>query len=208
MSAIARNNEIDRWLVGADARRRVVDLVRIGLRLGDQFLDGLHAERRMHHQHVREPRHQGDRRERLFRVERQAGVEILIDDMRPGRRQQQRVAVRLARNKRGRADVAAGARPADHGERLLQGGGILIRHHARQDVGVAARRERHDDLHGARRIGGLRTAQRRRDHQHQRRKTGDCVFHEAAPVAAAARMAAFMVRHENIESKSRASAAA
>ena len=126
--------------------------------------------------------------------------------MRPGRSEQQRVAIRLACDQRGRADVAAGAGPAHHGERLLQSVGILIRHHARQNVGVAARRERHDDLHRARRIGGLRAAQRRRDHQRQSRKTGDCVFHRAAPVAAAARMAAFMVRHENIESKSRASA--
>jgi len=41
------------------------------------------------------------------------------------------------------------------GERLLERGGILIRHHARQDVGVAPGRKRHDDLRGSRRIVDL-----------------------------------------------------
>jgi hypothetical protein len=75
--------------------------------------------------------------------------------VRGGRRHQQRVAIGIAVGDEGRADVGAGARFVDDGERLLERGGILIRHHARQDVSVAPGRKRHDDLRGSRRIVDL-----------------------------------------------------
>ena len=65
-----------------------------------------------------------------------------------GWRHQQRVAVGIAVGDERRADVGPGAWFVDDGERLFERGGQLVGHHARQNVGVAAGRERDHDLRG------------------------------------------------------------
>ena len=178
------NSEMHRWLVEPTPDVAKSILPGSALALCDQFLDGFHAERRVHHQHVGKLRHHRDRRKRLLHVERQLLVEIGIDGMRGGRRHQQRVAVGIAVGDEGRADVGAGAGLVDDGERLLERGGILIRHHARQDVGVAAGRERHDDLRRARWIVALGDAGGRcRDGEDRGRHSDeDCAFHDLSPI--------------------------
>ena len=168
MPAIAMNSEMQRWLVEPTPEVAKSILPGSALALAISSSIDLHAERGMHHQHVGKLRHHGDRRERLLHVERQRVVEIGVDGVRRGRRHQQRVAVGIAVGDEGRADVGAGARLVDDGERLLERGGILVRHHARQDVGVAAGRERHDDLRGRGRVVALRERCRgRRDSENR-----------------------------------------
>ena len=156
---------------GAVAARRHVQLARIRARVADQVGDVLDAGGlrlgRVHHQHVRHPGHHRDRRQVLERVEWHLRIERRIDRLRADRAHQQRVAVgRRLRDEVG-AEVAAGTRLVVDDEGLAERLAELRRERARQDVGGAAGRERHDD---ADRLRGPGAGRRRRRLRKQRRR--------------------------------------
>ncbi|MNL00236.1 hypothetical protein D3C87_1206620 [compost metagenome] len=134
----------------ANARRAVGQPLALLPGIGQEFgeIAGRHAV--VDHQHVGRGGQQRDVREILRRVVRQLGPDGRVDHVVRGR-DQQRVAVRVgARHDLG-ADLPAGAGAVVHHEGLLQLGLHVTGDAARQQVGHAARRERHDDGDG---LGG------------------------------------------------------
>ena len=89
------------------------------------------------------------------RIERQPGVEGRICGE-PDARHQQRIAVRAGADRGQRADIGVGAGPVDRDEGLPEPLAEPVAHEPRNEIGAAARRERHDDLDRADRIGLLR----------------------------------------------------
>ncbi|KAG0753917.1 hypothetical protein G6F22_021245 [Rhizopus arrhizus] len=69
---------------GADARRGVIDLVRISLDVGDQFFQVRYRNRGVDQDDVRARRHQGDGRQIFERVIGHPAARIGIDRDRPG----------------------------------------------------------------------------------------------------------------------------
>ena len=138
---------------GAGAERAVGDLVGLGLRRRDQIGDGAKRRFWIDDDDVGRTRDQCDGRKILVRVERQFGVQARIDGM--GKRpHQQRVAIAFGGRDRLRADNGARARLVfddDAGAEILC---HLLRQHAGNGVGAAARRKGNDDLDDAVRIGG------------------------------------------------------
>jgi len=94
---------------GADALRAVVDLVGIGLGVGDQLADRARRKIRAHHQDDRDLRHDDDRLE-CGRIEPQVLVEQHMRGERSRLRREQRVAIGLGGGDIRRAQRAAGAR--------------------------------------------------------------------------------------------------
>ncbi len=123
----------------------------------------------MHDQDDRRGREQGDRREIDGGVERKLAVERLIDRERPGRGEQQRVAVRVGLGHRLRAGIATAARPVLHDELLAQLLAELLRQEARHHVDGATRRIRIDDAHDA---VGIVLGRRRPHHYEQNQHEG------------------------------------
>jgi len=126
------------------------------LRLGerDELLQVLRRHvRRVDHEDVRHLREQRDRHEILVDVVRQLREHVRIHRERADVADDDRVAVRLGARDLLHRDVACSARLVvdDHllAERLRH----LRRHRARDDLGAAARRERHDEPHRLRRPG-------------------------------------------------------
>ncbi len=130
---------------GAGAGRRIGQLAGARLRVGDELGDRLNRQRRSDHQHERHVRDQRDRHEVLDRIVGQLLVERGVDGQQAARRHQQRVAVGRALGDRigGDHGPAAGA-VLDH-ERLAETVGEMLAEPAREDIGAAARRVRHDD---------------------------------------------------------------
>ena len=130
---------------GADALRAEIDLARIGLGIGDQLGHGVRRKFRPHHQRVRDRGHDRQRLER-GRIE----VELLVNDhvgrQRRRLRRQQRVAVGLGLGHRLGAEIAAGAGPVLHHERLAPHLRQPVGDHAGDDVDAAAGRSGDDDL--------------------------------------------------------------
>ena len=145
---------------GAAARRRHVDLARVGLAVGDELGDGLGRERRRHLHHVGRSHQAGDRRDVADEVEAEVLVERRVDAV--GRvDEQHRVAVRRRVDDRLDAEVVAGARLVLDHERLAHLLGQPLRDDARQHVGRAGRRVRDDPLdRPGRVVGGLGGAAR------------------------------------------------
>ena len=116
-----------------------------------QLGHGLDRQRRVHQQHVGCACQHGDRGEVLFGVVGQVFGDRGVHHVRRGG-DQQRVAIRPGAGHAGGADDAAGAGLVVHHGGLagagLQGLGEL----ARQDVGHAAGRKRHDQGHGLGRV--------------------------------------------------------
>ena len=124
-----------------------VSLPGSALRTGRQLLQVLRRHGRMRHRderHLRGARHRG---EVLQGVVAGVLVQVRVDHQRALVRERDRVAVGRGLRPGGGADVAlrAGAVVDDHllAPRLAQ----LRRQDARQRVGAAARRERHDEAH-------------------------------------------------------------
>ena len=151
----------------ADARMRDVDLARLGLRGGDQLGDRVHLQLvRVHQQHADEARRQRDRREVLLGIERDLLVEALVG--REGRdvAEQDGVAVRLRLGDEVRAEIGRGARLVLDHDRLADQLLHLLPDEAREEVGPAAGRIRHDQMDrlvgiGLREGGRLRARRRR-----------------------------------------------
>ncbi len=140
----------------AAARRAEVDLARVGLGVGDQLLHRLERLRGVGDQQVGHVGHAGQGREVLHGIERHLPVERCIDGVRAHRAHEERVAVGGRACRHLAADVAARAGTVVHHHRLAQLGAHALGDDARQDVGGAAGRERHDDGDGLarERLGG------------------------------------------------------
>ena len=101
----------------------------------------------LHDDDVRHAAEHGDRHEVLGLVG-ELLVEALVDRERPGRRDEQRMAVGLGLRREIGADVAAGAGLLLDDDRLAPFRLQLVGGDARQHVVDAAGRERHDELDG------------------------------------------------------------
>jgi hypothetical protein len=140
----------------ADARGGERELARLLLRQLDQLLHARHAERGVDEKTIVGAREARDRLEIGLRVVGQLLRHRGIHGERDVDRDEQRVAVG-----RGARDVVRADGPGGAGD-VLDHHGVapalaqLLRHHARQHVERAARRERHHELHRPRRISLLR----------------------------------------------------
>ena len=133
--------------------RRIGDLAGIGFRVGDELRHGVRRHRRVHHHGVGHIGEQRERGEILHAVERHGGEQSVVHGVHAHGVEQDGVAVgRRARDRAG-ADVAGGAGAVlDHdrlAHRLMQ----MLADDARQDVGRAAGRPRHDQRDRTARIG-------------------------------------------------------
>ncbi|MNV60042.1 hypothetical protein D3C71_1524940 [compost metagenome] len=149
----------------AAARRTEVHLARIGLGVGDQVLDVLVGLVGVGHQQVGHIGHARQRREVLDRVKGHLLVQRGVDGVRADGAHEQRVAVSGCLGGQQAADVAASAGTVVDHHGLAQLGSQALRHDARQDVGRATGRERHDDgdqLAGVRGLGQCGAGQRGR----------------------------------------------
>jgi hypothetical protein len=150
-----------------DPARGEVELA--GLRAGkrDQLVYVADRQRRMHHQHRGDVRDERDRREVGDRVEGHARVQELVHRVRAHRAEEERIAVgRRARGRLG-PDVAGGAGAILDEHRLAPLLSHLLRDHAPEDVGGAARRPRYDHAHRLRWIR-LRCNVRRGERQEEK----------------------------------------
>ena len=148
--------------------------MRAGLRLGqcDELLEVLRGQVRVHHQHRRHGRDHRHRHEALVGVVRKLGEHRRIDRERPDVTEDQRVAVGLRTLHGVHRDIAGAAGTAFDDDLLLPGFGELRSDQARQELGAAARRERHDEHNGLVRVVGLRRNRRNDAHRQRRAKHG------------------------------------
>ncbi len=130
----------------ADARRRKGQRVGIGLGASDELGDRIDVQRRIHHEaELRQP----NDRDRI-EVRGQIVRHMLLQERQQrddARRMQERIAVGHRARRIGDADLAAGARLVVDNEGAVH---LALQHLglvARQNVGRAARRERHHDSH-------------------------------------------------------------
>jgi len=119
----------------------------------------------MHHQDIRQLRHDGDRHE-LSGIKAELGKEALADHQRSLRRGQERVAVGLGAVDELGAEVLRRARAVLDHHRLAEFRGELLRQDARHQIAVGAGRQRHHDADRAGRIG-LRRGEAGARHKHQ-----------------------------------------
>ena len=137
---------------GAQQMRRradagaVIELARVRLGIGDEFLHRLRRHRRPHHEHVRQQRYRGYRSEHFQRLEIELGIKRGRDRKRSGRPEQQRVAVRLGARRGLGTERGARAGPVLDDHLLSEPAGQLVRDQASHRVDRAARRKRHDHL--------------------------------------------------------------
>jgi hypothetical protein len=158
---------------GPGPRGRVVESVRMRLRLGDQIGQRPDVGIAAHEQHIGGVDQLRDRREILGGVIRQGLEQGRVDGDRR-RRDEERVAVGRRAGCDSHAAIAGGAAAiVDHdalSQSLRQGGG----EDARDDVGRPARRERYDEGDRALRIGRVRatTIRHRCQQRHHEAKHG------------------------------------
>ena len=136
----------------SNAGRAVVQLARIGFRVGDELLEIPYAERRVDHEHIGDIGNLHDRYQIGQRVVSESFVERGVHGDRPDRVDDQRIAVGRGPHDEFGADVAASARFVVDHERLLQSLRELLPDAPRKDVGRAAGGERD---HGAYRPGRI-----------------------------------------------------
>ena len=129
----------------AGSARTKVERAWPGARQREEFFEVIRFDRRVHDQDQRAGGDQADRRDPLDRVVRQL-VERRVGGV-AGRYHDQGVAVwGGARDDLG-ADQTAGASAVVDDELLAELLRQTYRHHARNDIGAAARRKRHDHAH-------------------------------------------------------------
>ncbi len=135
----------------AGAVGAVIQLAGLGLGECDQFLDVVRRHRRMQDQPMIDLRETGDRGE-IGELVAQVGVKRRIDDEGGFRTDEQRVAVARLVHHIFRGNLVIGARLVlDH--RLGAPVGVeVLRQDAREHIGHAPRRRRHDDGDRLRRI--------------------------------------------------------
>ena len=135
----------------AVARGTISELAGFLSRIGDELLQVLRRQRRVHDQHARRAAEERDVGEIAQRIEREALRERGRDAMRGDTRDDQCVPVGRGLRDELRADDAARPSAVLDDEILLQGLAQPLRYQATQSVGGSARRERNDDAH---RLGG------------------------------------------------------
>ncbi len=150
------------------AARRVGQRRRGASRIFDELLEVAHGQRRIDRKHELIRRDGRDRGEILQRVERHLGVEVRIDRDQAVLAEEQRVAVGRRLRDHVAGDVAVGAGMVLDHDRLVEKLGEFLSDHARDDVGGAAGRDRHDELDRAR--GILRERRSGRQRKEARRK--------------------------------------
>ena len=173
------------------AGRAVVERAGLGLGQRDQLGDVVHREPRIDHQHIGRGADHHDRREILDRIVRQVSAQTHRHRVRARGGDADRVAVGRRLGDRVGADIAAGADPVVDHDLLAQPGPQPLRQDARDDVGAAAGRERHDQPDrpvrpgsvAGLRGGGARCQHRRQRHRHKphhRKSPGVAALNEPA----------------------------
>jgi hypothetical protein len=166
----------------ADAGHAVLHLLLIGLHVGLELLEGLGRQVLLGDQHHRVGAAEANRLEILLAVVGQRLVERDVDRERAHMGEAQRVSIGSGARDLGDADRAAGAADILNDHLLAQRLAHALAEDARQGVGGAAGRERHD--HGDRlvRIG---LSHRRKGHYRKaaRRRRGKqgASFHRGPP---------------------------
>ena len=154
---------------GAHARRAIAHagaaLARVAHQLGHRFD---RCFRFVDHQHVGNRGHQSYVLEVVQAFLAEIAVQAGIDGLRACRAEQQGVAVIGGGRDAAGTDGSVGAGDVLHHDRLAQGLGQTLADQARHDIGIAAGRERHDQLEraigeavGSRRQGQAGGAQQR-----------------------------------------------
>ena len=154
-------------LRGAVAGRREIQLVRIGLQIGDEIGDIVRRHGRIDDQQIRNEGRHRDRREILPHIERQCFIQVRVGGERAACRHQQRVAVGIGLCDRIGADVAAGAAAIFDDHRLAEAFGERLRDNPGGDVGASPCGEADDHPDRLCRPGGLGM---RLPQQHQRKR--------------------------------------
>ena len=171
-------------LRAAEAGRRIVELVRMGLGEGDEAIERRERSLVADGQHIRQRRNDRDRHEGAW-VVRDFPVEALVDHQHGRRGREQRVSVRLRLEDHLGADAAGRAGTVLDDKGLAEALRQLLGHDARDHVRRAAGGERHD--HADRTIGVvvLRDGKRRRRaeqrHEHDRCADGSGHYRESSP---------------------------
>ena len=146
----------DRQMIrGARPGRGKRHLVRSLLQIGDQFLDVFGRHARIDDEDVRRTHGDGHQVKILGRIVGEILLQERIDRPDPDRGAEQRVPVRRRALDLRCADGPGGARFVFDDDRLSELFGHFGRHHARQRVGRAPRRERHNDGYRLIRIRSL-----------------------------------------------------
>ena len=142
---------------GGDAAGRVLDLMRARVQQRGELLEILHRHARIHGERHRRRRGEAERHEIPKDVERQLRIERRVERM-GARHEEQRVAIGGRPRHRLGADVAARANAVLDNDLLVPELCPFVGDHAGGEIGRAAGRERHDEVHRLRRISALREA--------------------------------------------------
>ncbi len=137
----------------AEAAARIGILAGRGAHERDQLGHARRGDIGTHHQHIGKRAHQRYRVEVAHRIETQIAAQMRKQRRGGTRRDQQRVAVGRGLGGERRAGGAGGARRILDDDRPVPALCESLGNHARDNVGRAARRERHDDTDGALGIG-------------------------------------------------------
>ena len=140
--------EVDRRAV---AGRRQVDLVRIGLGVGDEFRDRFRRHVGVDLHHIGNARDAGDRRDIAYEIERQFLIQRGVDAI-SGIDEKEGIAIGRRVDHRLSCDVVAGAGLVLDDELLPELFGQILPDETRQDVGAAARGITDHPTHGSSRI--------------------------------------------------------
>jgi len=126
------------------SRRAVVERAGLGLRERDELCEIVRGQARENHQHIRLAADHADGREILDRVVGEGAAERRRNRLRARRGDADSGAVGRRLRHRLDADIAAGAGAVFDHDLCAEGRRELLRDDARNDVGAAAGRERHD----------------------------------------------------------------
>ena len=152
----------------ADPGRGIVDLAWTALRVGDQFLDRICGQRRMHNKRKRPHRGLNDGSEALDGVVDHRLHQADVSRERWVSSYHQRMAIRGGAHNRLRSDAAAGPGLVVNDHRLPEPGLQFFGNYSRNDIGPGSRRKRHDDRNGTPQF--LRLTVRAGQHSEQRRQ--------------------------------------
>ena len=152
----------------ADAAGAVIQLTGVRLHVGDELAEILHRQVVLRRDQHRRRGGVHDRREVGARVVGKVRVEPDACRLRAEIAHEQRVAVRRRAGDAGRRDRAAGAGHVLDDELLAERAAHVVGVDAGDDVGRAARRERHDDGDRALGIGRKRRPGERRERGRKR----------------------------------------
>ncbi len=173
------------------ARDADIELAGVCLRVRRELLDILDRKRRPRRDDQGRLGQQHDRRESLLRIVRHALVHQLVVRERPGRAEQDRVAVGSGFGDGSAPDIAACAGTIVDDELLAKSLAEILRERTRQQVGAPAGGKRHDHGDGPRRpdlylcLGDRRSRPEASGGDGKRDPSSDASFHDVLPCRAA-----------------------